>query len=292
MIELLLAHGADDDRHFLAQILRRESGKAKIVFRIVAPETGKSFSPVELAGAIRAAVEHGTAGLVVEPVEDAAVVDALHEAVEKGLPVLLLDRPLASRGGKSIPCIRYTGYAEAGKQIVEATLDSIKGLQRAEPGRIVILHHRPANDFYAEERLRSLADPLKAANKTFELIEFDGDASQAGDLIRRCLVANPKLDAVLADDDAGIVGAEKVLTERTRAGQTEFRFAGYFAYDYRTAEGIMKGAEAFGDQSVDAFSSRTFQAIQALIDNKPMGDVVEVPIIVRRKQILFVPTKP
>ena len=291
VIEMILAHHSDDDRHFLAMIMRRDAGKAKLSFRIAEPESGKSFSPGELAGAIRAAVEHGTAGLVVEPVEGPAVVDALHEAVEQGIPVLLLDRPIAPWGGKSIPCVRYTGYAEAGKQIVEATLDSVKLLKSTEPGRIVILHHRPANDFYAEERLRSLVDPLKAANRSFELIKFQGDANQAGDLLRNSLAADPKLDAVLADTSAGIIGAEKVLIERTNAGQSEFRFAGYFAYDYRTADGVMKKAEAFGDQSVETFSTKTFQAIQGLLDGKPMGGIVEIPIIVRRRQFVFIPTQ-
>ena len=181
IIELLLAHSVDADRYYLVQVLRREAGNAKTAFRLVQPESGTSFSPVVLAKEIRAAVGRGASGLIVEPVEDPAVVDALHEAVDQGLAVLSLDRPVASRGGKSIPCMRYGAFSESGREIVQSVLDAAKLFHRPEPIRIILLHHR-STDPYATERLNSLAQPLKAAGKSFSLIEFDGETDQAARL--------------------------------------------------------------------------------------------------------------
>jgi ABC-type sugar transport system substrate-binding protein len=289
IIELLLARPADDDRNYLVQVLRREAGKARMVFRIVQPESGASFSPEAIAKEIRAAVARGASGLIVEPLDGPAIGDALHEAVSQGMAVLLLDRPVASAVGQSIPFIRYGPLPDAGRAIVQAALEAVSLFDRAEPDRIILLHHS-STDAYAGEQMSSLTDSLKAAGKSFSLIEFQTDALQAVDLLKKSLAADPRLDLVLADDHAGMSGAQHVLTEWTDTGHPTFLVAGYLAYDIRTSTEMVRNATAYGDRSVEAFGLKTFQTVQSLLDGKPVGDRVDVPISIHKKTIMYVPT--
>jgi ABC-type sugar transport system substrate-binding protein len=286
---LLLARPADDDRNYLVQVLRREAGKARMVFRIVQPESGASFSPEAMAKEIRAAVARGASGLIVEPLDGPAIGDALHEAVNQGMSVLLLDRPVASAGGRSIPFIRYGPYHEAGRAIVQAALKGVALFHRAEPGRIILLHHS-STDSYADEKMSSLTDSLKAAGKSFSLIEFQTDAPQAVDVLKKSLAADPRLDLVLADDHAGMGGAHQALTEWSDSGHPTFLIAGYLTYDIRAWSEMLNNATAFGDRSVESFGLKTFQTIQRLLDEKPVGDRIDVPISIHTKSIVFVPT--
>ena len=288
IIELLLAHPADSDRNYLIKVLRREVGKAKMVFRLVEPESGTSFPATALAKQIRAAVDRGASGLIVEPIGDAAVDDGLHEAVDQGMAVLSLDNPIASRGGQSIPYIRHGPLADSGREIVQLVLEADKLFHRKEPGRIVILHRR-SSDTYADERLRSLADPLKAAGRAFSVIEFEGDAIQAGDLLKKSFAANPKVDMVFADEDAGMSAAQLLLSDWTGSGHPPFLFAGYLAYDIRTATEVTRQAAAYGDRSVESFGVKAFQAIQCLLDQRPVDNRINSPIAVHKRPVLFVP---
>jgi ABC-type sugar transport system substrate-binding protein len=108
IVELILAQPPDPDRVLLDQLLRIELAKVLIPLRLTQPDPQKRWLPEDLAGAIRAAVGRGVAGLVVEPSEEAVVIDALYDAVGRGVPVLLLDRPVPARGGNSMPRVEFT----------------------------------------------------------------------------------------------------------------------------------------------------------------------------------------
>ncbi len=259
-----------------------------MAFRLVQPESGNSFSAVALAKEIRAAIGRGVSGLIVEPLEDPAVVDALYEAVDQGMAVLLLDRPVASRGGKSIPCIRYGAFPESGRKSSRTPSRPPSCSTVPSSVRIILLHHR-STDPYAAERLNSLADPIKAAGKPFSLIEFEGEPVQAADALRKSLAAEPKLDVVFADDDAGMIATQHVLAEWTKSGHPDFLFAGYVTYDMRTSTEVIRLATAFGDRSVESFGLKSFQTIQSLLDENSVGESVDVPIRVHRKSVVFVP---
>ena len=255
------------------------------------PESAVTFSPAALANEIRAAVGRGASGLMVEPMDDPAVVDALYEAVDQGMAVLLLDRQVATRGGKSIPFIRYGAIPESGRRIVNGTLEAAKLFHGTESGRIVVLHHISI-DPYADERLKSLTDPLEAAGKSFSMVEFAGDANQGVDLLKKSLAAGPKVDMVFADDDAGIKAAQHVLAERVQSNQPTFLFSGFLGYDIRIATDVVRQATVYGDKSVETFGIKAFQTAQNLMDGKPVGEIIDVPIPVYKKPILFVPTPP
>jgi ABC-type sugar transport system substrate-binding protein len=288
IVELILARPADTDREYLAIALRRELGKDRTIFRLTQPESGASFSPEQLADAIRAAVGRGVAGLVVEPREQPAVVDALHEAVGRGVAVLLLDRAVPARGGRSIPRVEFTGFADVGPRIVQDVLEADRSRKRADPGRIILLHHR-SEDPYLEPSLASLLGPCKASGKPTEIIAFEGPSEGATAAVRKSLEADPKLDILLADDTSGTLAAYRIIVESAQTGRRAFLLAGYTSYDTRTPE-MLERAQAFADRSIDAYAMKSAQAIRNLLDGKPVVEVVEVPVTFHRRSKTFVPT--
>jgi ABC-type sugar transport system substrate-binding protein len=281
IVELILARPADADRLYLDQVLRRELAKARIPLRLTQPASRETSLPEDLAGAIRAAVGRGAAGLVVEPREEAVVVDALYDAVGRGVAVLLLDRPVAERGGKTIPRVEYTGFGDVGRQMVEAAQEADRSQERTKPGRVVLLHHR-SDDPYLERSFASLLGPCKAAGKPMEVLEFEGDAEQGMAMLRKSLEADPGIDIVLADDALGVFAGFRVQVDWTESGRRGFLLAGYTPYDYRIVT-YLERIHAIGDRSVESYASKTSQAIRHLIDGKPVGVLVEVPVTFNRR---------
>src|SRR5579883_315926 len=297
IVELILSRSPNGDRLYLKQALRRELGKVQIVFRSVEPKAPEgdpisdrvvSFTPTQLAQAIRTAVERGVSGLIVEPLEEPGVLDALAEADARGVAVLLLDRSVATHDGKLLHSVGYASFAEPGRQIVEATLDAARMLRKPEESRILILHDRSA-DAYDVERLEALAGPLKAAGKSFDVIEFDRDSTQAAGALKRALAADPKIAIVLADGSNGMYAAYQVLQDRKDTDLPEFLFAGFLAYDLRAPHDLLQRVIAFSDRSVESYATKTFQAMASLLNGKPLDPRVEVPITFHKKTVLFVP---
>jgi ABC-type sugar transport system substrate-binding protein len=287
VVELILARPANDDRVFLTQVLRRELGKVPIPFQLFEPDSPERSSPEAMAGAIKSAADRGVAGLIVEPRDEPAVIDALYNALGRGIAVLLLDRPVPARGGRTIPRVEYKGMDDAGRQIVADIVETDRNLKRASPGRAIILHHR-TDDLYIDRCLASLLEPLQAAGKKPEIVPFEGDADRGIAALRKAIDADPAVDLVLADDKHGMAAALHLRAEWTRAGRPEFLLAGYTPYDSRTPD-MFQRARSFADRSVDAYSLKTSQAIRSLLDGKPVGDVVAVPVTFHRQTTLFVP---
>ena len=276
VVELILARPPDSDRALLEQLLRIELAKVKTPFRFTQPDSQKGPSPEYLAGAIRAAVDRGVGGLIVEPRDEAVVIDALYDAIDWGVGVVLLDRPVRPRGGKSIPRVVYTDFADVGRQIVKAVLEADRNIKRAEPGRIVFLHHR-SDDPYLEPSFESLLGPCKAAGKPMEMLNFDGDAEQGMALVRKALAADPKIDVLLADDAVGVFVGFRIHIDWTESGHRGFLLAGFSPNDYRIVT-FLDFIFALGDRSVGSYASKTSQAIRSLMEGKPVSDVVEVPV--------------
>jgi ABC-type sugar transport system substrate-binding protein len=276
VVELILAPPLDSDSALLEQVLRIELAKVLIPLRFTQPDSQKRSPAEDLAGAIRAAVGRGVAGLVVEPRDEAVVLDALYDAVDRGVAVVLLDRPVPTRGGKSIPHVEYTEFADVGRQIVKVVLEADRKSKLAEPGRIVFLHHR-SDDPYVERSFESLLGPCKEAGKPMEVLNFDGDLEQGIVVVRKALEADPKIDILLADDAVGVYVGFRIHLEWTESGHRQFVLAGYSANDYRIVT-FLERIYALGDRSIGLYASKTSQAIRNLMEGKRVGELVEVPV--------------
>lgn len=287
IVELILARPADTDRQYLIVALRRELGLIRSVFRLDEPEPGQGASPARLAGAIRSAVGRGVSGLLVEPLDDPAVVDALYEANGRGVAVLLLDRPVPPRDGRTLPRVEYQAIADIGGQIAADCLEADRSYHRTSSGRAIILHHR-VDDAYVDRCLAALRDPLKAAGKPIQTLEFEGGAEKATEVLRRALEDDPKMDILLADDAYGLAGARTIYLEWAREARPEFVFAGFAPYDNRSPE-LLSHVQAFGNRSVETYAIRAARAMRSLLDGKKVDDVVGVPMTFHHKGLLFVP---
>jgi hypothetical protein len=286
IVELILARPPDSDRALFDQVLRIELAKVLIPLRLTRPDSQKPSSPEDLAGAIRAAVGRGVGGLVVEPSDEAVVIDALYDAIDKRIAVILLDRTVPARGGKLIPWVEFTAFANVGRQIVAAVLEADRDQKPSRTGRIVLLHHR-SDDFYLERAFKSLLGPAQAAGKPIELLEFEGDVEQGDAALRKSREANPEINILLADDMVGINAGFRAHVERTDSGRPGFILAGYTPNDYRVVT-FLERIFALGDRSIGLYASKTSQAIRNLMEAKPVGDVVEVPVTF--KQLATVPS--
>ncbi len=276
VVELILARPPDPDRVYFDQVLRHELAKALIPLRLTQPDPQKPSSPEDLAGAIRTAVGRGIAGLVVEPRDEAVVIDAVYDAVDRGVPVLMLDRSVPARGGKTIPRVEYTEFADVGRQIVAAVLEADRNFKPAKPGRIVFLHHR-SDDPYLERAYKSLLGPCQAAGKPMEILEFDGDAEQGIAVLKKSLEADPDLGILVADDAVGMYVGFRVQVELTESDRRGFLLAGYTSNDYRIVT-FLDFMFAIGDRSVGSYAAKASRAIRSLMEAKPVEDVVEVPV--------------
>jgi hypothetical protein len=219
--------------------------------------------------------------LVVEPIDDPVVVDALYDAVGRGVAILLLDRPVPARGGKSISRVEFVGFDDVGRKVVAEALGAVRNLTPAKPGRIVLLHHR-SDDPYLERAFGSLLKPAQAAGKPIEKLEFDGDVDQGVAALRKTIAANPAIDILLVDDMVGINAGFRVRVGDVKSGRRGFVLAGYTPDDYRVVT-FLDLVEAFGDRSVGFFASKASLAIRNLMENKQVGDVVEVPVTFRQR---------
>jgi len=286
-VKLVLSQPPDTDHLLLAQLLRREAGKAKTPFRAVMPEPNEAGFSDRLREAIRAAVA-GDA-LIVELDDDPALIELLYEASARGVTILSLDRPLPPRGNKSHAWITYESFAGAGRQIVETVLGAAR-LSRSTPkDRIVVLENRTPHRYRAE-RLASLVDALKAAGRSYETVSFERDGDAASKALEQALSTGPKVAIVLAEEDVGLFGAQRKSVERSEQNRPPFVLGGYFAYDLRTA-GNSRNVTVFGDPSVEAFAVRTFQTLERLMEGKAVPEKTEVPISVHNFSTTFVPTE-
>jgi len=49
-------------------------------------------------------------------------------------------------------------------------------------------------------------------------------------------------------------------------------------------------AAAFCDRSIEVYSTQAFQTVRNLIEGKPVGERIEVPVVFHHAKFLFVPT--
>jgi ABC-type sugar transport system substrate-binding protein len=289
IIELVLAKPPNRERVYLTQSLRRDAGKAKMLLRVTNPERGQPPSPERMAAAIRAAIERGSMALIVEPMDDPTVLELLYKAQAHGTPVLLLDRPIPPRAGKSIPCIRYEPFEKLGRQIVQAVLETARLTRRPGDGRILVVQNR-STDPYSAERLASLTDALKAAGQSYETLSFEGDASAAAAIVQAALAAPTKVAIVLAEEDEGLNGARRNLARPGDNSQPDkFVLGGYGSYDLMQSDYAIAKCAAYGDRAVGEFAVTAFKTVRSLIEGKPVGDRIETPMSFHRSNTSDVP---
>jgi hypothetical protein len=81
----------------------------------------------------------------------------------------------------------------------------------------------------------------------------------------------------VADDAVGVYAGFRIHVELTGSGRREFVLAGYTSNDYRIVT-FLERIYAIGDRSVGSYASKASRAIRSLMEARPVGDVVAVPV--------------
>lgn len=292
MVELILGRPPNADQVFLAQILRQQTGKAQTSFRSFAPEADEPRPTEWTVKAIQAAVEMGAAGLLVEVDPAPAVVAALAEARAKGVAVLSLETPIPATGGKPFPVVTYGSFPEAGRKIVKTLMDAALKFPDFQSTRILIIDNR-AGGVFRERRLESLTAPLKNLGRKWDVVWFDGTQNDAQRALNKALTKpGPRVSVVIAQEDLGLFVAHRALLARIEQNQPEFLIGGYFSYDSRSGHEMLNNIVVFGDRAVTLFAAKAFESLMLMIKGKPVPDQIEVPIVVRSTNTIFIPTPP
>jgi len=286
ILKLVLSHPPDSDDLFLAQILRREAGKAKTSFRFVKPDPDQSSGSGPLIEAIRSAVA-GDA-LIVELNDDPAFLESLYDASARGVALLSLYRPLLARGNKAVAWISYESLTGAGRHIVDKVIEGARLFGYTSKDRIVLLENRFPHRYRAE-RIAAITDALRAAGRAYETVSFERDGDAASKALEQVLRAGPRVAMVVAEEDTGLFAAQRQSVLQRDLKRPEFVLGGFVTYDIRTP-GDRRNLTAFADLSVDEFAVKAFQTVQRLMEGRAVPEKTEVPVHMHNTSTILVPS--
>lgn len=277
LIELLVAQPPNVDRGFLAQSLRIDAGVNKCGFRFTGQGLKKPMTAAELAAAIRASESRSTGALILEPIDAPEVRSALHEVAAKGLSIVLLDTAIpALSPGKYYPSVTFTGFTEAGKQVVDAMIEDARHLKLPEDAPILLLEYRE-KDPYSRQRLESLISALKAAGRRHDVVTFAGQ-EEAEEAALKYLNDHPQANIILTDFDFGIAGVYQAFTKVYEASQRVVIRGGYGSSDARLDALLVQMTEALANRNTDGFERTVLDLALKQMEGKPVPERVEVPV--------------
>ena len=241
------------------------------------------MTPAELARVIRKASDRMTGSLILEPIDDPAVREALAEARSKGLAIVLLDTPLPSTPpAKPLPCVAFAGFDEAGKAIVDTLKDEAAKLKLPNDGTALVLANQE-KDVYSNRRQDSLIGALKAAGISYDILTFDGESKGTSDSISAYLDAHPKVTIIVSDDDFGLGAIHQARSERKKRDKPEVVAGGYAAGDERAKPLVKQGTEVMADCSMQTFGRKVLDVALDLMAGKPVPERIDVEMPLIRK---------
>ncbi|MFP3953869.1 MAG: D-ribose ABC transporter substrate-binding protein [Candidatus Acetothermia bacterium] len=167
-------------------------------------------------------VSRGVDALLINPTDGEAVVPAVEEANEEGIPVLAIDRGIA---GGDVALYVASNNVTGGKMAAHYTAARL-----ALGGKIVMLEGIPGTSA-ARERGKGFTDVMDTL-PDIEIVTSQpaGFAQNEGyEVMQNILTAQPEIDAVFAQNDLMALGALKAIEG---AGRTDEMFVvGFDAVD-------------------------------------------------------------
>jgi ABC-type sugar transport system substrate-binding protein len=221
----------DGDLQVWAMRAQHEANDKRAVFRVMVPLPTDGADPQPTA--VRRAMAEGASALLVYPGESPELPKALAEAEAKGVPVVLLSKPVAApEGSKPFTVIDVAPFEETAKQIVAATIEDLKKASQPINGTAIVLADKVVDDS-SNQRVAALKAAAEAAKfRQIVTVPFDGSNDNSAKLaVLEAVKANPDVSIVLTDSDEGMVGASTARGELK--GKPIFFVGGYS--DYRTS---------------------------------------------------------
>ena len=229
---VLVTPGAPDtDLQVWAMRAQHEANDKRAIFRVMgpAPTDGADSQPE----VVRRAMAEGASALLVYPGESPELPKALAEAEAKGIPVVLLSKPIAApEGSKPFTVIDVAPFEETAKKIVAATIEDLKKASQPVNGTAIIMADKVV-DSSSSRRVAALKAAAEAAKfRQVVTVPFDGSNEKSTKLaVLEAVKANPDVSIVLTDDGEGMVGAATARGELK--GKPIFFVGGYT--DYRNS---------------------------------------------------------
>ena len=211
---------------------QHEANDKRAIFRIMGP--GPDHPSSEQPDVVRRALADGASALIVCPGDAPDLPKVLAEAEAKGVPVVLIDKPLvAPEGSKPFTTVGHGPFESTAKQIVETTIDDLKNASKPINGTAIVLADKLV-DGSSARRVAALKAAAEAAKfRQVVTVTFDGSFDDsAKTAVLEALKANPDVSVVLCDDAEGLMGAAIARVESK--GKPTFFVGGYT--DYRTSK--------------------------------------------------------
>ncbi len=244
-IELITGPRNLADSEALKTTARAQAGRDKT--RILIAVTGGTDSPGTEADLVRKAIARNPLALIVEPADpaDSELAKSVIEARDRGLPVVVVGRPLAgshpvpaqaSGSGKTAgpavgPLVQVVPelFARSASPLVEAAIRNARNAKLSPAGGAILVINT-AGDTLFEDRALALRAALRNAGiTTIEELRFAGKADDAQAELLALLRANREPVMVLGTDLLGVSAALHVTGD---SGEDRpFVIAGYSSDD-------------------------------------------------------------
>jgi len=192
------------------------AGKEQAILRLEKPEEDAPASrQVEL---IRKAIADGATAILIVAQDPKAVAPALVEAREKGISVVLLDRPVPVEG-TPLTLVTQPPLAESARKMVDQVIKAVEEFKLpAEAPAVLIVHQRP-DDPDLSARASALREALKGAGVT-EIMEFrfEEPGAESKTLYEQAVTREPTVSMIFANDDDALAAVAGPRADSVRDG--------------------------------------------------------------------------
>jgi ribose transport system substrate-binding protein len=153
------------------------------------------------------------AGLIIDPIDGNAVVPALTKAKDAGIPVVIVDSPVAPGHEDLYETFISTDNVKAGTELATYLVNNIG---QANP-KVAIVEGAPGSIAGEDRDTGFLAGLATKSVKPVASASGEWSNDQSLTAMQNMLTANPGLNAVLCASDVMVGGVEQALTEAGKA---------------------------------------------------------------------------
>jgi ABC-type sugar transport system substrate-binding protein len=270
-ISLILGPESSTQRDEWVQAARLEAAKSRVYFTVLRQlPTDSSKRQADL---IRAALRSDV--VIVEPVDDPAVGEAIREVRGKGQKVLLAGRgvPIPGQEGP-IPAVAFAPFEESARRLVAAAFKEAKESGLPADGHVLILIKEGTG---AEPLVGPIEAAAKAAGgREVVIFRFKGDYTEGLKMIQERIKADPKITILLTVDQEGLTGAVAAIEalKETRS----FSLAAVASLDQSLAESFYTQCAGLVNRNLGLFGRDAVQQALRLARGEKVPDLVEIPL--------------
>jgi len=170
--------------------------------------------------------------LLINPCDKDAIVPAIEEANDAGIPVITTDRDAA--GGERL-CFIGSDNVHGGELAAKALIEGLRAAGKPQPWKIVILNGIPGTTAAIDRKtgFHNILDAFKENGTIEEIIEevANFDRNQGYEKMATILADNPDVVGVVAANDEMALGAIEAIEDAGKTPGTDIIVVGYDAID-------------------------------------------------------------